>query len=187
MIDMVHLLLLLGLLWYMVLWTVTDHVPFESFLYSIRTKRGLLTIFLEAIMTLQALAVIQLDLPIQLHTSVSNWLGVSIMFTGMALASWAKIVMKSSWGVPAQHDIAKQKSLVTIGPFAYVRNPIYLGLLLYFIGFELALGSWLIAGVIPLFILIRMAIAREEVLLTKYFGKPYTVYCKNVPRFLPLR
>lgn len=184
MINMAHLLLFLGLLWYMVLWTVTDQVPFESFLYSIRTKRGLLTIFLEAIMTLQALAVIHLDLPIQFHTSVSTWLGVSIMLTGMTLASWAKIVMKSSWGIPAQHDITKQKTLVTIGPFAYIRNPIYLGLLLYFIGFELALASWLITGAIPLFILIRKAITKEEVLLTKHFGKSYTAYCKKVPRFL---
>lgn len=184
MLDAVHLLLLFSLIWYVFFWAFTNTSPIAHFITNFLSFRGILGVFVVLVMALQTLKIFRLDLPSQYQNPLSVWLGVPIMVLGLSLACWAKIVMKTNWGVPAQHDITKQKSLVTIGPFAYVRNPIYLGLLLYFIGFELTLTSWLIAGVIPLFILIRMAIAKEEVLLTKYFGKPYTAYCKNIPRFL---
>lgn len=184
MIDAVHLLLLFSLVWYVFFWALTDTAPITHFIKNFRTFRGLLGASVVFVMAIQALEIIHFDLPSQYQNPMNIWLGVPIMLLGLSLACWAKIVMKTNWGVPAQHDITKQKSLVTIGPFAYVRNPIYLGLLLYFIGFELTLASWLLVASIPLFILIRMAIAKEEVLLTKYFGKSYTIYCKNIPRFL---
>lgn len=184
MIDPVHLLLYFSLIWYVLLWAITDTSPIAHFMTNFRTFRGVLGVLVVFIMAIQALNFFRLDLPSQYQNPISIWLGVPIMLLGLSLACWAKIVMKTNWGVPAQHDITKQKSLVTSGPFAYVRNPIYLGLLVYFIGFELALMSWILAGAVPLFILIRMAIVKEETLLRKHFGKLYSAYCKNIPRFL---
>ncbi len=110
--------------------------------------------------------------------------GLIIFVAGIILAVWAKLVMKENWGHPAEHDRSRQKNLVTTGPFALSRNPIYVGLLFLFVGFELALQSWLVMLAIPLLISIRFAIRKEEALLLKIFGKPYAAYCKKIPRFL---
>lgn len=186
MIDAVHLLLLFSLVWYVFFWALTDTAPITHFIKNFRTFRGLLGASVVFVMAIQTLEIIHFDLPSQYQNPMNIWLGVPIMLLGLSLACWAKIVMKTNWGVPAQHNITKQKSLVTSGPFAYVRNPIYLGLLLYFVGFELALMSWLLAATIPLFILIRMAIAKEETLLHKHFRNSYASYYKKVPRLLPI-
>ncbi|MDP1722255.1 MAG: isoprenylcysteine carboxylmethyltransferase family protein [Candidatus Gottesmanbacteria bacterium] len=186
MIDTAHIILLISLMWYILFWAMTDTSPIAHFIANFRTVRGMFGVLMVFVMAIQALKLFQLDLPSHYQNPMSIWLGVPILILGLALACWAKIVMKTNWGVPAQHDIAKQKALVTSGPFMYTRNPIYLGLLLYFIGFELALMSWLLAATIPLFILIRMAIAKEETLLRKYFGKMYAAYCKKVPQLLPI-
>ncbi|MBI5620629.1 isoprenylcysteine carboxylmethyltransferase family protein [Candidatus Gottesmanbacteria bacterium] len=185
MIDPVHIILLISLLWYVLFWAMTDTSPIAHFIANFRTVQGILGVVVIFIMAIQALKFLQIDLPPQYQSPISIWLGVPTMLLGLTLACWAKIVMKTSWGIPAQHDIAKQKAIVTSGPFAYVRNPIYLGLLLFIIGFELALTSWLVFAAIPLFILIRMAIAKEETLLRRYFGKSYAAYCQKVPRLLP--
>ena len=184
--DAMHVFLLISLFWYVFFWAITDTAPVAHFIANFRTFRGLLGAFVVFIMAIQALEIIHFDLPAQYQTPLSVWIGIPILLGGLTLACWAKAVMKTNWGVPAQHDITRQKSLVTSGPFAYVRNPIYLGLLLYFIGFELALMSWILAGAVPLFILIRMAITKEETLLSKYFGKSYAAYCKKVPRLFPI-
>lgn len=184
MINGMHLLLLLSLMWYVLFWAMTDTSPIVHFIENFRTFRGLLGVFVVFVMAIQALEIIHFDLPAQYQTPLSVWIGIPILLGGLTLACWAKAVMKTNWGVPAQHDISKQKALVTTGPFTYTRNPIYLGILLFVIGFELALASCLIAAAIPLFVLIRMAIAREETLLKKHFGKAYMVYCNKVPRFL---
>ncbi len=186
MIDPVHIILLISLIWYVLFWAMTDTSPVAHFITNFRTFRGLLGAFVVFVMAIQVLEIIHFDLPYLYQNPMSVWIGIPMLILGLALACWAKVVMKTNWGVPAQHDITKQKSLVTTGPFVYTRNPIYLGLLLYFIGFELALASWLLAAAIPLFVLIRMAIAREETLLRKYFGKSYAAYCNNVPRFLSI-
>ena len=92
--------------------------------------------------------------------------------------------MSKNWGPPAQHDLKKQKDLVTDGPYSYSRNPIYLGLMLIFTGFQLALNSLLFFLIIPLFFLIRKAVLIEEQLLEDFFKKEYLDYKKNVPRFI---
>jgi len=81
----------------------------------------------------------------------------------------------------------KVKELVTAGPFARVRNPLYIG------NFALALGlimlsrvEWLIAVFPVLFFLQYAAIvAWEERILTNQFGDDYRDYVSRVPRWLP--
>lgn len=111
-------------------------------------------------------------------------LGIIIALAGTGLASWTKIVMGANWGRPAQHDKAIQSNLVTSGPFQHSRNPIYVGLLMLFIGQQIALQSYVIFAA-PLYILVIIkSVGIEETLLEKYFGKTYLVYKKRVPRFL---
>lgn len=111
-------------------------------------------------------------------------IGLIVYFCGVAFGIWGRLSMDKNWGVPAQHTIEKQKDLVTHGAFKYSRNPIYVGILLMFLGLELALGSCLILLVVPFYLYIRGLILKEEVLLKKHFGKQWDHYKGRVRRFL---
>jgi len=92
--------------------------------------------------------------------------------------------MQGNWGMPGRHDIASQSKLVTAGPYAFGRNPIYVGLIAMTIGFGLALKSYGILLMPFIIAHFRRMIFKEEILLEKYFGKTYAKYKSEVPRFL---
>jgi len=79
--------------------------------------------------------------------------------------------------------------LVTTGPYARMRNPLYFANMLIYIGF--ALGSGAVLPYLPIATFIFFSfqyyiiIALEEETLCELFDKSYQVYCKNVPRLMP--
>ncbi len=81
-------------------------------------------------------------------------------------------------------------NLVTSGPFAYVRNPLYLGNMLIYLGVVLIAGGqylWLLFIITLVFFIIQysLIVSLEQETLTKKFGDKYLEYCKNVPALLP--
>jgi len=77
-------------------------------------------------------------------------------------------------------------TLVTAGIHAWTRNPIYLGMLLLYVGIGVAVRSpWLLALTLPIAIIIRYGvIAREEAYLERRFGDAYREYRGRVRRWL---
>jgi protein-S-isoprenylcysteine O-methyltransferase Ste14 len=79
--------------------------------------------------------------------------------------------------------------LITNGPFAYVRNPLYVGNMLLYAGvgvMSMALTPWLlIVAVIWFYIQYTLIVSREEEFLRGKFGSDYEHYCQHVNRFLP--
>ncbi|MGE5429932.1 MAG: methyltransferase family protein [Syntrophomonadaceae bacterium] len=79
--------------------------------------------------------------------------------------------------------------LVISGPFAHVRNPLYVGNILLYMGIgimSLALFPYLqIAAFIFFYLQYKFIINEEETYLKKAFGAQYEEYYNNVPRFLP--
>jgi|WetSurMetagenome_2_1015567.scaffolds.fasta_scaffold45918_3 protein-S-isoprenylcysteine O-methyltransferase Ste14 len=79
--------------------------------------------------------------------------------------------------------------LVTTGPFAFVRNPLYVGNMLLYAGIGLmsmALFPWLQVGALAWFYLqYSMIVSQEEEYLSGQFGTAYDEYRRHVPRFLP--
>lgn len=79
--------------------------------------------------------------------------------------------------------------LITNGPFAYVRNPLYVGNMLLYAGvgvMSMALFPWLILVAIVWFLIqYSLIIAGEEAYLRTTFGEDYALYCGAVHRFLP--
>ena len=75
-------------------------------------------------------------------------------------------------------------ALVTRGPFAFSRNPIYLGNTLMMAGVGLAVGNpWFIAtGLAAALLVERLAIRREEQYLDARFGQAWRDYCARVGR-----
>jgi protein-S-isoprenylcysteine O-methyltransferase Ste14 len=86
----------------------------------------------------------------------------------------------------ASGHVQKDKQLTTSGPYAYTRNPLYLGSLMLAAGFAIAARNWWIVGImILMFALIYIpVIAGEERYLRQTFPD-YGEYARRVPRFLP--
>ncbi|TVR14601.1 MAG: isoprenylcysteine carboxylmethyltransferase family protein [Balneolaceae bacterium] len=79
------------------------------------------------------------------------------------------------------------KKLLTNGLYAYVRNPMILGVLSVLFGEAMIFLSWRIAAWAALFFLINTLYFKfsEEPGLEKRFGEEYIEYKKNIPRWLP--
>lgn len=79
-------------------------------------------------------------------------------------------------------------ALVTTGPFALSRNPIYLGNSLLLAGVGVAFGNawFLLAAVVAARLVTLLAIRREEAHLAARFGAAWTAYAARTPRWLRL-
>jgi protein-S-isoprenylcysteine O-methyltransferase Ste14 len=86
----------------------------------------------------------------------------------------------------ASGHIRKNAELATAGPYAYTRNPLYLGSIIIAIGFIIAARNlWIGIGALAMFAFIYLpVIAAEEKYLRSAFPG-YARYANEVPRFLP--
>src|SRR5579863_9760768 len=83
--------------------------------------------------------------------------------------------------------VKKNKELTQTGPYAYTRNPLYLGSILIAAGFAVALLSWAVGLMLSaMFLIIYVpVIASEERFLRSNFAD-FEAYCERVPRLIPL-
>ena len=88
-------------------------------------------------------------------------------------------------GTPLPLDPPKE--LVVTGPYRYVRNPIYVGVLVIVMGYFLWFKSiWMIVYAVVAFLGVHLFVTfYEERTLKKKFGAAYEDYCKTVPRWFP--
>jgi protein-S-isoprenylcysteine O-methyltransferase Ste14 len=86
----------------------------------------------------------------------------------------------------ASGHVQKDKLLTTSGPYAYTRNPLYLGSLLLAAGFAIAARSWWIVAIMLLMfaVIYVPVIAGEERYLRRTFPE-YDDYARHVPRMWP--
>jgi hypothetical protein len=76
--------------------------------------------------------------------------------------------------------------IVESGPYRWVRNPMYLGHLIFFAGLALALGSWIAAAVFVLHAFwFDRRVREDEERLAGLFGDSYREYCRRVKRWIP--
>ena len=109
----------------------------------------------------------------------------------IALAGFALMVSVIWWqyneGQGTPSPIAPTQRLITQGPYAWVRNPMYVGGVVYFAGLILAVGTWMGWVLLALGVLLIVAevIWIEEPELEARFGEAYRRYKQRVPRFIP--
>lgn len=113
-----------------------------------------------------------------------RWLGVALFAAGGALRLWPVFVLGDRFsGLVA---IQPGHTLVTSGIFGVIRNPSYLGALLFTLGWGLAFRSGVGVVLAALFILPLIArIRSEEALLRSQFGADYDAYCARTFRLIP--
>jgi protein-S-isoprenylcysteine O-methyltransferase Ste14 len=82
--------------------------------------------------------------------------------------------------------VRKNESLATSGPYAYTRNPLYLGSLLMGVGFCVAARSWWVGGVlVAMFFAIYLPVIRDEEAFLRRTFPEFEEYARRVPRMLP--
>ena len=108
-----------------------------------------------------------------------------LMAASVALFVWSSRTMGRNWSLVAR--TRSDHELVTSGPFAHVRHPIYIAMALTMLAASIALGHEraLLIGV-PLFAIgTWFRISEEERLLRAMFGDDYDAYAARVRRFVP--
>ncbi len=110
-------------------------------------------------------------------------IGAILMLAGLALAIPAMLAFRRAGTHTEPWKPAKM--LVTEGIFRFLRNPMYVGLLLLVAGLAfLTASDWmLVMTVVLAFVLHFGVVKREERYLAGKFGEAYRRYCESVPRY----
>ena len=118
----------------------------------------------------------------------ARWLGFALIIVGATVViACAFFFASRGRGTPAPFDPPRE--LVAVGPYRYVRNPMYVGALLVFAGFGLALRSpaVLVLAATAAVLSHLFVVLVEEPDLERRFGESYTRYRASVNRWLPRR
>jgi protein-S-isoprenylcysteine O-methyltransferase Ste14 len=120
-----------------------------------------------------------------LDRGVIGWAGLILAATGMALTFWAQLAMGASWRIGV--DPSERTALVTTGPFAVVRNPIFTTMALTGLGLTLMSPTVVgLSGLLGLIASLEVQVrAVEEPYLKKVHDAAYTTYAAQTGRFLP--
>lgn len=119
-------------------------------------------------------------------TTISLVIGFIIALAGETMrlwgVSWAGSETRTTGGVGGTF-------LIISGPFAHVRNPLYVGNILLYIGLgvmSFAFFPYLqVAALLFFFLQYYIIVKEEEGYLVKEFGNDYEEYIQSVPRFFP--
>lgn len=112
------------------------------------------------------------------------WTTLAVTAAGLAFTLWARAHLGRNGSVAV--TLKRDHQLVATGPYAFVRHPMYTGLLTAFLGSALALGQW--RGVLA-FLIALAALWRkwrlEERWMRERFGENYERYSRRVPAVVP--
>ena len=137
--------------------------------------------------TLIALPLVLAVVVIPAGESSPTWLlgatGVALTILGETIRLWAIRYI----GAVSRTRSERLGPLIAAGPFAVVRNPLYIGNIVLWVGFVVAAQLlWLVPIAIALLALEYHAIVTwEEQLLEAHFGDEYRAYAERVPRWFP--
>lgn len=112
-------------------------------------------------------------------------LGGLLAVLGIVATFSAQVVMGDSWRIGV--DPGERTRLVTTGPFAVVRNPIFSAMLPTALGLALLVPNWVaLAGLVGLAIALELQVrVVEEPYLLRTHGEAYADYAAGVGRFVP--
>jgi protein-S-isoprenylcysteine O-methyltransferase Ste14 len=113
-------------------------------------------------------------------------LGLALIVLGESLRFWGVSIAGSETRTTGK---VGGTFLITNGPFAYVRNPLYVGNMLLYAGvgvMSMALFPWLlVVAVVWFYVQYSLIVSQEEEYLSQRFGREYEDYKGKVGRFLP--
>ncbi len=114
-----------------------------------------------------------------------RWMGAALMLLSIPFLLWIQRHLSKNFTGTVQ--IRSGGGVITTGPYAYVRHPMYLCFLLLGTGIFLLTANWFLGGGFLLVILLVMIVRTpiEERALLNAYGQEYADYTKRTGRFFP--
>jgi len=110
-------------------------------------------------------------------------LGFFIFVCGLGLSIWARMYLDKNWGMPM--TLKEKPELVTTGPYAYMRHPIYLGMMIAMLGTAIVINViWLIPFIF-MSVYFVYSLKIEEHTMLEQFPKEYKEYKKHTKALIP--
>jgi protein-S-isoprenylcysteine O-methyltransferase Ste14 len=122
------------------------------------------------------------DIPLPLWL---RWTGLALGYGSLPLFVWIQASLGLNFNTTLH--LREGHTLVTEGPYRWVRHPMYTALILFVIAWFLASANWLVGlpGVLGLAAILINRVDREEALMIEQFGDQYRAYAQSTGRFLP--
>lgn len=113
-----------------------------------------------------------------------RWLGFAISVVTVCFWTWVQVTLDTQWS--PQLQLTQGHRLITTGPYARIRHPLYAGMCGWFVCLSLLTVNWIFVGACVLtFAGLLWRIPKEEQMLIEAFGDEYNEYMKRTGRFLP--
>ncbi|MEO7041253.1 MAG: isoprenylcysteine carboxylmethyltransferase family protein [Gemmatimonadaceae bacterium] len=112
-----------------------------------------------------------------------RWVGVGLCAMGIALAIWARTIIGKNWGMPM--SLKEDPELVTSGPYAHIRHPIYTGMLFAMLGSGLAISPIVLLPFLVFGAYFIYSAIKEEEAMTKQFPDVYPDYRRRTNMLIP--
>lgn len=117
----------------------------------------------------------------------------AVLYFWLARPTWDFIILGALVVAPglliralASGHVRKNEALTTSGPYAYTRNPLYLGSLLMGLGFAVAARSWWVGlALVVMFVAIYLPVIRDEEAFLRQRFPEFEEYAGRVPRLIP--
>ena len=110
-------------------------------------------------------------------------IGVVLCALGIGLAIWARAYLGRNWGMPMSRK--ENPELVTSGPYAYVRHPIYTGILMAMLGSAIGESPFWSIPLVLFGIYFVYSARREEKLMMEQFPEQYRAYMSRTKMLVP--
>ena len=117
------------------------------------------------------------------HSGALGWSGVALCLLGFGLAIHARRHLGRNWGLPMSRK--EQPELVTSGPYALIRHPIYTGLIVAMLGSAIGVNVFWTLLLVPVGAYFIYSARREETVMLQLFPEQYAAYIARTGMLAP--
>jgi protein-S-isoprenylcysteine O-methyltransferase Ste14 len=113
-----------------------------------------------------------------------RWAGFALGLASLGFWTWTQVALGKRWS--AQLQLREEHHLVTTGPYARIRHPLYTAMFGYGAGLALVTANWVFVVMAVAVIAGTVArVPREEQMMVQEFGEEYQAYMLRAGRFFP--
>ena len=114
-----------------------------------------------------------------------RWAGIALGVVSFGFYGWSQATLGKAWS-PHLQKMRQEHALVTSGPYARIRHPIYLALLGFLTGIVLLTADWFFITLLVVSLaVLALHIPKEEQMMIEDFGEEYEAYMARTGRLFP--
>jgi protein-S-isoprenylcysteine O-methyltransferase Ste14 len=113
-----------------------------------------------------------------------RWTGIGLGLVTVIFWTWTQVTLDTQWS--AQLQLRKEHQLITTGPYAHMRHPLYTGLIGWAVALTLLTANWIFVAICIISAGgLIWRIPREEKMMIEAFGDEYRTYMQHTGRYFP--